>query len=1556
MRLSVHRWLIRAAALVASFAACPGQSHAAEPAAVAWAPLGEARVVNWSPQGTVTLLRGISLESPVTLAPNELLLVPVDPGDVLRSLGNVAIGLASGSADMPDAITWWPVAQARDIRVPTWSSARFLAVRSAPGTSARVELLVARAVSDPFAWHRFDEAVKSWLFDGRPITLATPTPAARAVREIQALEQTLIGVDRSLRAPWLMARWLELSLRVRPLASPYFAHTSATPSGGTSSVASSGPNALPESRDLQAGEDLVLSSSGSDVLRLEIRAKTAARTRITVFEGETLARELEIAEHHGGPPFSQPQSVRAVVPASASRVRVHVLEGSASVGFESFAQRSGLLDAFSERDRRIRDAASERCAPEWLRRPSESNGRRAQPLMQALVDFETARCASTVEDALRSASALWGRRSSLPSSARAPLERALLQRLLDVGVSHTDTRFALSQGGDPEDRAASEALVAALARAPDRRASERAERTSAGYVERTDWVQLARRLWLRGTVWAALPPREPSNTRLNAELPEPEPDSAGLCPVQTGAALRWTVLDAHRPELVVGSSGGTHSHVLLRLEPGLERELSLKIGGVPITIHGAAGLLGHVALAPGAQRVEVEAGSVVLARAPREGAVPCLELRELERWSVLEPRAHFELGPENLNRPARLSVRAQSLAGRAQKLQIESGSERYEAWVRPPATGAIEIPRVGGTSLEVRAEVPLWVRASLRQLPSLAPAARVVAQRPSAAPQSEALLLERLRRATRRLGAASSEPERSTEHLERAELLISLGARRLSDLERLRGGGAAPSDETHDEPTNLALRFPEHTPAAVVIGVASQIPPLAAAGDPEPLRRARALDDAHAPPTEIVGALSDSAASSSAVDALLLANAAERARLPSVAAGAYERIGRATKSGAALARAATLSADVSATLSDRQVAFHGYLLARRATELGDAALDALGRLAPTVTWLSATAAGSDNGSLLLVHTGSAATESLGLRIRRALLDADAAAVLLTDDRRLELQSDRASPSELDFSLSCMALEQDGSCQTTLEVDGRKQRCLGAEAAASALKTQCHVNLPAGKHRVELAPAPGEGLVLAALVQSGQQIIQPRVVSNWTEVDPAHPLNVRVFGPTVLRITSRAPANQAQHLVLELNSSVGLERRTWDIPGGADATSSRFGQSSGAVPEFGPENEQFVLLEGAGEQHVRLIPDHGHTLFRLYAAFGSGVARERTLGSAATPSATPAQSAELPLPPAAAVSTDPEEGPLTLNATVSLERTDLSELEGGRADVHEQYRFTALRELWRSRVYGSVSLIYRSRFGVDSRGALVIGATSPHGFIPGSYERWFMMQQALPSGIATGWYGVVGLVWAVPLAPNATLVPWTDVIGRHAAAIKKVTPDVDSDVYTDYARLEPVSVNTGLRLDTRPFLDTLASYGLAGRYSPGRAAVDRADAVISIDALPGSGLFPWLSAWSIVSYRPLDSVRKAGFTRTTLGAQLNFFGWLRGSEHWTLFGRVIQFVDWPARAQTLSFALGLSADETFGRGMRDYPPRNVPFRGRMDEGSARVERRGPAQEPAWEVAP
>ena len=87
-------------------------------------------IVAWP--GDPSLSRVVDAASSVPLETSEVLLVPVEPGDRVRVIGEPGLppllGLATGQGELPDVITWEPAA-GNELRLPAWSSARFVAAR-----------------------------------------------------------------------------------------------------------------------------------------------------------------------------------------------------------------------------------------------------------------------------------------------------------------------------------------------------------------------------------------------------------------------------------------------------------------------------------------------------------------------------------------------------------------------------------------------------------------------------------------------------------------------------------------------------------------------------------------------------------------------------------------------------------------------------------------------------------------------------------------------------------------------------------------------------------------------------------------------------------------------------------------------------------------------------------------------------------------------------------------------------------------------------------------------------------------------------------------------------------------------------------------------------------------------------------------------------------------------------------------------------------------------------------------------------------------------------------
>jgi len=142
----------------------------AAPPPLAWVPPTDARVVppGQLRRGGVPSLVADPTE-PVVLERGAMLVFPADPGDPVRiEAHDVDIGFGTGKDELPDLITWAVAndpASVHELSVPTWSSARFVAVRAKTGRRTTVRAFVASRTSTPIVWYRADEEVAAWLLD-----------------------------------------------------------------------------------------------------------------------------------------------------------------------------------------------------------------------------------------------------------------------------------------------------------------------------------------------------------------------------------------------------------------------------------------------------------------------------------------------------------------------------------------------------------------------------------------------------------------------------------------------------------------------------------------------------------------------------------------------------------------------------------------------------------------------------------------------------------------------------------------------------------------------------------------------------------------------------------------------------------------------------------------------------------------------------------------------------------------------------------------------------------------------------------------------------------------------------------------------------------------------------------------------------------------------------------------------------------------------------------------------------------------------------------------------
>ncbi|HKO94415.1 MAG TPA: hypothetical protein VJU61_24845, partial [Polyangiaceae bacterium] len=333
-------------------------------------------VLSWA--GDPSVSRVVDASQPVALEVGEVLLIPVEAGDRVRVVGKPGarplLGLATGLGELPDVITWDP-SLPRELRLPAWSSARFVAARVAAPAQLSVE--VAARSETPLAWYDWDRWVAASL---RGTAGAPPLPegsaAARAWRGLEAVLTSLPSGERPAAADLLEVAWLEQALRVRPLVGPYFTRQ---------------PRLEFEApRELQAGERYELDAPGIDVVRWLIQAWGSAR--VVLREGEAVSRELSWSAPPGAPPLaSRPRSIRVVPPAGSGRISLEVLEGKIRFEQRGWTQRAEfgelLGDPIRKRARLLERAHRSRLG--WVQRAAIGRARR-EAGAESLVNVATA--------------------------------------------------------------------------------------------------------------------------------------------------------------------------------------------------------------------------------------------------------------------------------------------------------------------------------------------------------------------------------------------------------------------------------------------------------------------------------------------------------------------------------------------------------------------------------------------------------------------------------------------------------------------------------------------------------------------------------------------------------------------------------------------------------------------------------------------------------------------------------------------------------------------------------------------------------------------------------------------------------------------------------------------------------------------------------------------------------------------------------------------------------------------------------------------------------------
>ncbi len=1580
-RLSSSLRVFWALCLIALGSLCPRPALALEQTSRVL-PEG-ALIIPWA--GDPLVSRLVNPNLPVELSPGEVLLVSIDPGDRVRVTAERGprplLGLASGQDELPDVITWEPGA-GNELRLPAWSSARFVAARVSEPALLSVEILARSETA--LSWHEWDAQVAGWLRGlGGPPALPEGSAAARIARGLEALWQSLPASERAAAADLLQLDWLEQAVRARPLVGPYFMRDQRLE--------------FAEPRTLLAGERYELSAEGIDVLRWQLEAW--GNTRVVVREGEAISRELSWTARAGAPPGpARPRSIRVVPPVRGGRVSLEVLEGKLTFQQGGWTQRADFTEQLREprrsRERLLRRA--EQSPLGWVRMVAASRATRRVDVSALL-----AQAAAVPEGDLRAwllLEAARAERQALTAvaaseraarEARSPLLQVLaLQHRRDVlppaavrGPEEPELP-RLPAGFPPQGTPSEEALwVLALhgrdTLAPGSRPiwGAQLERWAALRAEdREVWSSVA-------GFWRSIP--------LRTVLPSPGAlTSAEYVPLEPGVDCpapgaadgvpgdkfdRWLFPPPGELALAAELPPQQFAPLLFKpLSPEPLAEGTVSLGELQVPVHAAAGLSSEVAVAAGLHTLRVPAGTPPFAVRLSEGVrAPCEQLRRVRTWTELSPgaRADFELpapgaltvarialappapAPALPAPPAGMPVAGADGAAGLQELEVRIGARSLLVSARGARSGTSEIRvdaqdgwlSLQGLGASGRARVELRRAADAPPAPAPGPAPPSPPLLASAAPRgsedarvSESApadlesALESVRQLGRSLRASRSEQAVAELRARRARLLEALGFKELAlrDAELPPEAGREwswlPGEERRVLPLNLSAR----------------LGPLALPADAASLRERRerlrvggcASFAAETEPAHELGADAES---------LLLAYCAEQNGLLPLAARAYEAIGRGQPSGVALLRAAGLLADQALASAQPALALRARILAASAAELGEDTSGVLARLAPALDWVVANAYERAAGFATVTLTAPPAP-TLGTRLRRALVDAPPEATLMEGERAIQIGVRIQERQQLRLELGCED-PADLGCSPEVRRDGARFECwpsvgervAGADAEGKRADERgvCLVPLLPGEHQVELR-LPSERALGWVKASVAGKVLPLRLSSRWIDVESEEPAQLTVRGPTVVVLEVRGTGLPEQMVAIESCGDAPL--RSFVLPAGVDAGALRVGEASSLSPPLRVE----LPVESEGPCTLRLGPSLGRALFRLSVARAQGLPRARfaraELSEPPAPAVPPALTAALVArePDVSPLAREPL--PLTLQGRSRVVASSRSlDEEPGRPIPSASYlelSTSAARELIPARFWSVAQAGVRFRDGPPSwlsRLSLDLPATTT---APGMHLDGAAYGQRQAGEHNISWRTTGTLSGLLRVRPDLSVSPRASYTLDYEPWQPEDLSVTDPDVYSPYREARPRYLDLALVTSWRPLVDGLGKLTLSGRALPDFEGVDRSGAEASWIFLPFGELNALVDLELSSSLRPEGPTRSRSFLRQSASLGASYWRWISDGERVRFFARVTGSFDAPRGTLGPVYAgeLGLEFLVSATRGLRDLAPATLPF--------------------------
>lgn len=1529
-------------------------------------------------------------EQDVAVGAGELLLVEARAGDRVRVTGasvpddlEIGVGMGGVAAGGPAAITWLPsevVPGGRTFLVPYWTSSTTVVVR--PRVAARLRASVAEPEVALLAWERFEEDAVEWVRGARSAPPSAPSGAIEpSLRLVAAMREALGGrAGSEAGRAWLSLALVHEGLLERPLTSLVFPRASAAVTGGRDvATARGGPlEAIDPTvwRAASSGEAIEVAAPDADVVRLRLLGG-AAPARVVISAAGVPIRTIQLASAALRAPVAVP--VRVLVPEGGS-VRVRVESGEARIGVLAHRHRPGLVERLIDHHRdpvalaaaasadrvlgtlasaaRARDGASFRRLEVAAGEAGDAGTKAVLLTLATCLAPSAAQAVSAARDGFRAA-------GGLPPAVAAPLRRRMAEALLDrrpeILAAFPDgpglAAPAAVRGANEDDLVALRVALAVLDRkgGPSRpEAAALATRAALRDTGRDDWAARARLAWQAEVGWLPLAVVGAPDVRVEWAAPVPDPGtSSALCGTGGASGQRWTRLVPGTRELpAVTPAGMTHAVVQVRAEthqplgPG-----GLRIDGVAVPVHASIGATSIVAVAAGAHTWTLApGGGPLLVRLPREADAPCDELRRMERWFLATGEVSVDVPPGRVETVARVTVRRAGEGSAEGPLRLDVGGVSSEVRWRGADGVATEVPvRTTAGALRITPSAPVWMRVEVRGRAERGPVL------PPALPTApdEATLLAAVRAATRALAAATDEAGRKAARRARAEALAGLGFRRLASLDVEPAAEARPGEgplalEVDPAGDVLARRLPAGAPGVVLLNAAAQIAELPPPSDPvalAPVVERLEGGDAAGAAARMAGVPEPTRPDEGT---LLRALVTERALVWEPASRAYGRLALEADQPVAAARAALAYADLAIAKASPDTALIGYLFAKRAERGGADARAAMGRLEPAVQFVRPdTAAAAGHAWVEREGENARGAASLVARVRRAYLDAPDDAMVLEGDEQLVLRVAPATSTRLVVEHVCALLEpappSGASCSVDVAIDGRARACEGPRGA-------CAVEVPAGKHRVDVAlaaPIERMGWVRARWGKLGP--VQPRSAARWLEADAARPVTLDFAGPTLVRIEARGRADEAGHMEVRVD---GATATTLELDAPADPSAVRRDVADGAERAVRGEQMVEVIVAEAGAHRLE-IRSRGRVLVRPSFAVARGLPRAPSV-----PRPLPGRSVfgdpiEPPPPPAPVVGEDAVPGPFTLSAQASLVlgRAQDFELAADNAGRYLELAVTARRRFLDGLLFARAGVLARARTGLGTFGAngrldfnSPVGTAVPRVFLEGMVHA-----QEGPALDVAGRLRA-GAWWQIEPIPGVNLVPTfgVDLSGAPVAEVTRYEDlaRLDPDVYVRYDAAYPVTLFGTFLASYRPTMDAIVRMR-GGVRTLGVEGMRDLFVYPSIDVSPGRGITPALTLGYTFGYHFASVSISEPYVSHRVDLTAYFWRWVQASHRVSASATAMVQAGTPfGDDPDLSLVFGLSYDFTAGRGMSDFGPLEVQFRERFDEGSGRVLRRTP----------